>query len=609
MMIRSGSFVSTSQGDSLLRFCRNNTLNLLAIIIVLTITILNFGCRRGGEPGTLVIAIEATPRGFDPRFSTNNTYSARLMQLIYDTLLIKDQHFEFAPSLAESFEESPDSRTFTFHIRKGVRFHNGRPLTAADVKYTFDSMLSPDLKSPIRGAVDKITSIETPDPYTVIFRAREPFYTFIGTLPAIGIIPEGAGTEIISAPVGSGPFKLTDYREGEIVRLEANPDYWNGAPQIPRVHVKVIADNTTRQAELMSGAVDLAYNAGFDPETVRALNGRRGIQVVIKEGGNIDYLGLNLTNSSLLSNQKLRQAIAYAIDRNPIIHNLLRNQARPAEAIMPPEHWAYSTSITTYDYDSERAKHLLDEAGFADPDGDGPQPRLTIGLFTTTTQISRNIASIMQDQLRQVGVQLELQSLELATLLDRINKAQFDLYYLRGIGFNQSTDVFQFVYHSRYQDSEFNDAIAKLRQASDPAQMKPLFDLLAANLAKRAYCPSEEVNRLVREAASIDSTREAKAKKDIYLQIARLLTDRGGQNRMRYCNPQVDQWIIEAERSGARQEKTEIYARVQKAISEDLPQIYLWYMSNVLVARARVGNIKIDPSGSWNFVAKLTLQN
>src|SRR6266705_2221964 len=116
---------------------------LLSVILPLT------GCRRGGEPGTLVIAIEVAPRGFDPRFSTTFQTSARIMQLIYDTLVVKNDKFEFVPSLAERFEESEDHREFTFHLRAGVMFHNGKQLTSADVKYTFDSLLSPALKSPI----------------------------------------------------------------------------------------------------------------------------------------------------------------------------------------------------------------------------------------------------------------------------------------------------------------------------------------------------------------------------------------------------------------------------------------------------------------------------
>jgi peptide/nickel transport system substrate-binding protein len=589
---------------------RTHTTCLLPAACCLLLTILflipSAGCRRGKEAGTLVMAIEILPRGFDPRFSTGNTYSARIMQLVYDTLLIKNENFELFPSLADSFVESEDHKTFTFHLRSGVKFHNDKALTSADVKYTFDSLLSPALKSPIRGALDKITSIETPDALTVIFHAREPFYTFAANLPAIGIIPEGAGTEMSTAPIGSGPYRFISYAEGDLVKLEANPDYWNGAPFIPRVHIKFVADNSTRQAELMSGGVDIAYNSGFDPETIRALQGRRGIQVQQVEGVNVDYLGVNLTPLSQMSNQKLRQAVACAIDREIIISRLLRNQATRSEAILPIKHWAYEKSITVYEHDIERAKQLLDEAGFPDPDGDGGQRRLSIGLMTTTTQISRNIAAILQDQLRRVGIDLKLESFEFATLQDRIAKGQYDMYYLRSIGANHSTDVFQFVYQSRYQNAEFNDAIAKLRAATDAPQMQPLFNTLAANLATRQYCPSANVQTLIEQASQ---TGDATAKKQLYLSISRLLTDRGGQNRMRYCNPQVDEWIVEAEQTNDKTEKLGLYSKIQKRVAEELPQIYLWYSANVIVASSRVGGIELDQYGSWYFIAKLRLED
>jgi peptide/nickel transport system substrate-binding protein len=579
---------------------------LLVLLILLLIP--TASCKRGAQSGTLVIAIELPPQGFDPRFSTTFQMSARIMQLIYDTLLVKDEKFEFVPSLAERFEESDDHRTFTFHIRSGVTFHNGKPLTSADVKYTFDSILSPATKSPIRGAVEKIASIEAPDPLTVVFHASEPYYTFIGNLPAIGIIPDGAGAEMKDSPVGSGPYRFLSYQEGAEIKLEANSNYWGGTPNIPRVHIKVVTDNSARQAELMSGGVDLAYNAQFDPETVRALGRRSGIQVKLGEGANIGYLGLNLSPSSLLSNQKVRQAVAYGIDREVIIHRLLRDQARKSNALLPPEHWAYKPNVTVYDHDPELAKRLLDEAGFPDPDGEGPQPRLRLTIITSTTQLSRNIASIIQDQLRRAGIQLELQSLESATMFDKLAKAQFDMYYLIGLGFNQSPDAFQFVYHSRYQNPEFIDAIAKLRATSDPAQIRPLFAQLASIFAKREYCPSIEVDGLVAQAASLDALAEAVTKKQVYIKIFALLTDRGGQNRMRYCNPRVDGWIVEAERANGRAAKTAIYSKLQKTVADEVPQIYLWYPANVMVARARVGNIQLEPSGSWYFIPKLTLE-
>ena len=580
--------------------------SLICCILILLLLLSTTACRRGGEAGTLVIAVEAAPSGFDSRFSTGNATSARVMQLVYDTLVVKNKDFEFVPSLAERFEESPDHQTFTFHLRQGVTFHNGKPLTSADVKYTFDSIKEPATRSPIRGVVAKVDSISAPDQQTVIFHAIEPF-DFIGSLPAIGIIPEGAGLEQSAAPVGSGPYRFISYNEGDAVYLEANTDYWDGSPAIPRLRIKIVTDNSTRQAELMSGEVDLAFNAQFDPETVRALQHRSDIQVVINDGANIGYLGANTTSNSLLGNVKVRQAVAYAIDRDSIIHRLLRDQARKANALMPPEHWAYSSAITVYDHDAQRAMQLLDEAGFPDPDGGGPQTRLRLTIITSTNQLSRNIAAILQDQLRQVGVELELLSLETATMNDRLAKAQFDLFYRIGLGFNQSPDGFQLVYHSRYQNTQFNDAVTKLRVASDPAQMRPLFDALAAILSRHEYCASAEVNRLAEQAAALDSTASAAEKQELYLRISGLLTDRGGQNRMRYCNPLVDDWIVEAERGNDRAARAALYERIEKAVADDLPQIYLWYPANVLIARKRVGNIQLDPSGSWYFISRLTL--
>ena len=137
--------------------------------------------------------------------------------------------------------------------------------------------------------------------------------------------------------------------------------------------------------------------------------------------------------------------------------------------------------------------------------------------------------------------------------------------------------------------------------------MRPLFDTLAAILAQRDYCATAEVNRLVEQAAALDATASATEKRALYLKISGLLTDRGGQNRMRYCNPQVDDWIVEAERANDRPAKIALYSQIEKVVSDELPQLYLWYPANVLIARKRVGNIQLDPSGSWYFITKLTL--
>jgi ABC-type transport system substrate-binding protein len=151
----------------------------------------------------------------------------------------------------------------------------------------------------------------------------------------------------------------------------------------------------------------------------------------------------------------------------------------------------------------------------------------------------------------------------------------------------------------------FNDAIAKLRSTSDPTLMLPLFDQLIATLRRGGYCANAEVDKLASEAGSTESPA---ARKVLYLRIASMLTDRGGQNRMRYCNPQVDRWIVGAERANDRPAKLDLFAKIQRTVSDELPQIYLWYPANVLAARTRVDNIQIEASGSWFFISKLTLE-
>jgi len=562
-------------------------------------------CFRGGNPGLLVIAIEQPPRGFDPRLSSGNSYSARIMQLIYDTLMIKDEHFDFVPSLADSYQESPDHTQFTFHLRPGIKFHNGKALGSDDVKYTFESIMSPAFKSPIRGLLDSIASIDTPDPLTVVFTAREPFYTFVGNLPAIGIVPAGSGVAMADAPVGTGPFRFVSYSEANGLILEANDEYWGGAPLIPRLLIEAIPDNSTRQAALMSGEVDLAYNAQFDPETVRALGSRSDLRVITRGGTNIAHLGVNLT-SPILSNEKVRQAISYAVDRDTIIHKLLRDQAGRAISILPPEQWAYDQNLPSYDYDPERARRLLDEAGYPDPAPGGAQSRFTLSLMTTTNQLSRNIGAILQDQLRLVGITLKLESYETATFFDRLSRAQFDLYYVISVGGNQSTDIFQFVYHSRYHNDEFNEAIRALSSTDEPDLLRPLFEVLARVLGASDYCPNPEVDRMAQEAAGLKNAAE---KKRLYLAISRLLTDAGGANRSRYCNPEVDRWIEQAQRAASRGAQQQYYQMIQEKVAEQLPQIYMWYPANVLIARKRVEDIQIEPSGSWYFITRLSLGN
>jgi peptide/nickel transport system substrate-binding protein len=561
------------------------------------------GCAMDGDGDTLVIAVEAAPRSLDPRLGSIDGVAARLHQLVFDTLVRKNERFEIVPHLANSFEQSPDAKTFTFRLRPGVTFHNGQPLTSADVKYTFDTIRSPELNSPVRAAFNRLEAIEAPDDLTVVFRARESYYTLLGDLVAIGIIAQGTSETQKDRPVGTGPFRVVDHTE-QTVDLEANPDYFSGRPQVEKVRVRVVADNNTRELELKNEDIDLAINTGFSPDTVAKMQSDPELQVVVTEGTNIDHIGLNTTDERL-GKVAVRQAIAYGLDRNMIIETLLRGQARAADAIMPPEAWAYDPEVAKYPHDVARAKALLDSAGFPDPDGDGPQTRqITITFTTSNVGMAPAIGQIVQEQLKAIGINVELEQFERNTFFDRLNQGTFDLYYARSVGGNQTPDVFQWAYQSRYSNPELDQAATSVRTASNAGSVAGELATMLGILERREYCPSAEIDRLIADARAADP----EARRTNLLEAYDLVAARGAGNRSRYCNPSLNDLIVRAERSTDRAEQKQLFSQVQKTASQEVPQIYLWYPANIVVARKRVGNINIDLSGAWYFVKDVTLQ-
>ncbi|HNB74388.1 MAG TPA: ABC transporter substrate-binding protein [Acidobacteriota bacterium] len=405
------------------------------------------GCRRNQQltPGLLVMATEKAPKSIDPRVG-NDSVSARLHQLLFNTLVTKNDKLEIVPELA-TFEVSPDAKTFTFHLKPGVMFHNGKPLTAEDVKYTFDTLRDPNFNSAKKGDFIKVEVIEAPDPQTVIFRCKEPNSPMLVSLVAIGIIPKDSGATAETKPIGTGPFKVGDYQVDREITMEAFPQYFEGAPKLEKVRVRFIPDSAVRELELRQGGVQLAVNADLASDTVEKLAQTPNLTVWQSTGTNISHLGLNC-DDPILKNVKVRQALVHAINRESFIKNVLRNMARPAYGPLPPEQWAYPADLPKLDYDPALAKKLLDEAGYRDPDGDGPQTRLKLEIKTSSLPLARQIATVLQEQFKQVGIQLEIRSFEFQTFLSDVNAGNFQLYTLTSIGANQHPDYLSYAFDS-----------------------------------------------------------------------------------------------------------------------------------------------------------------
>ncbi|MGB9068020.1 MAG: ABC transporter substrate-binding protein [Candidatus Acidiferrales bacterium] len=409
------------------------------------------GCARArdsGDRNTVNFLIENMPISLDPRIGTD-AQSEHLDGLIFDSLVERDAQLNVVPDLATSWE-TPNPVTYVFHLRQGVKFHDGRAFSSADVKYTFDSILSGSILSPKRGTYDtdpKIVSIDAPDADTVVFRLDEPSSSFLSNLsrPGIGIVEAGSGKAEASHPVGTGPFRVVSVEQDEEVVLERNPDYFGGAPRIGRVRFKVVPEAIVRALELRKGSADIGGVNALTPDMVLALTKEPDIFAEEQPGTQMAYVAFNFDDPALM-HREVRQALAYGIDRATLIRYLLRGEARPASSLLPPNHWGYEPEVAQYGYDPKRAEELLDAAGF--PRGaDGVRLRLT--LKTSTEESTRLLGEALADEWNKIGVALTLRPLENATFLADIGRGSFQMYTLRWVGANDDPDIFRYVYSSQ----------------------------------------------------------------------------------------------------------------------------------------------------------------
>jgi peptide/nickel transport system substrate-binding protein len=403
------------------------------------------GCTHSHfDPQSLTFLIESNPANLDPRFATD-AQSQHIDGLIFSSLLQRDGQMNLHGDLAESWE-SPDPLTYIFHLRKNVRFHNGRPLTSADVKTTFTYILDPANHSPKRGGFRMITAIDTPDPQTVIFHIKEPYASFTWNLarPAIGIVPANAGADFARHPVGSGPFRFVSQSQDDEVLVERNPNYFGGAPQLARVRFRVVPDAIVRALELRKGSADFEISS-LPPDMIPALARQPYLAVTQRPGTNVDYIGINFEDP-ILAHREVRQALAFATDRAQLIKYLRHGQARIATGILPPNHWAYEPDVAHYAADPTRAEKLLDSAGFPRQQNGS---RFHVTLKMSTDEQARLIGAALQEQWRRAGIDLELRPLEVATLFSDVAKGNFQLTYLRWVGANNDPDFFEFAFSSK----------------------------------------------------------------------------------------------------------------------------------------------------------------
>ncbi len=432
---------------------------------------------------TLVIAIEGNPTNLDPRQGTD-AYSERIGHLLFNSLVRANDRGEIVPELALLWDH-PDSLTYVFHLKPDVRFHDGTSLTSRDVRFTFESILDPESASPLRSNYENIRAIATPDPLTVIFRLREPQASFLANLIR-GIVPANAAREagkpFASHPVGSGPFRLVRMGD-EAIDLEAFPACAFGAPALSGIRVRIIPDDTVRILELKKGNIHWIQNA-VPLDLIPFLAKDPHLRIEVSPGTTYAYLGMNLTDP-ILKDRRVREAIARSIDRERIIREILNGTARPATGVLSPFHWAYEGRVSAYPYDPPRARALLDAAGYLPGrDRDGAS-RFTLLFKTSQNETARRVAEVIQQELSEVGIQMDIRSYEWGTFYADIKSGNFQLYTLNWVGITDP-DIYYDIFYSknippagvnrnRYDNPALDRLLLAARRENDRTRRKAIY--------------------------------------------------------------------------------------------------------------------------------------
>jgi len=502
--------------------------------IILVYILLLAGCLQKVDD-TFTILIEFPIDTLDPRYAVS-AYSIKACRLIYNSLVRIDRDLKIKNDLAEEIHYNSPTELYV-RIKKGIRFHNGDELTSSDVKYTYDSIRDEKRHSPYSGLYKRIKDIEIIDRYTLIFRLEAPHAPFISDL-VMGIIPEAIDIRdnnyLSRNPIGTNSFKLHKYISEEHIILEKYDKNINFPLRF--LAFKTIRDDNTRLLSLLNGGGDLIQNA-VAPIIATELKDR-SIEVISAPSILYTYMGINLEDP-ILKNILVRKAIAYAIDRDAIIKYKFMGMARPSYSVLAPEHWAYEDGVTKYEYNPQKARELLDRAGYIDPDGDGPQKRFTITYKTSTNKFRIQIAKMICNMLEEVGIGVELRAYEFGTFFSDIKSGNFQIYTMQWTE-PIEPDFYYWIFHS-------------------------------------SSIPDEKGNTT-------------------------------GANRGRYRNRELDRLLEEGRITLDFEKRREIYRKVQRIVSEELPYISLWHEHNIALLNSRYTNYNIFPNASFEPVKDILIK-
>ncbi|HYK73742.1 MAG TPA: peptide-binding protein [Pseudoneobacillus sp.] len=426
-----------------------------------------------GKPqqgGDLILAEMSTPTLLNSLYSTD-TSSSDVQALIFNALLKTNEKYEEEYDLAEDLQESEDGLTYTVKIKKGVKFHDGVELTADDVVFTHSIPLSPDYVGERGSNFEMIEKITKLDDYTVEYKLKRKDATFKSTtLSSYEILPKhilenvpikDLGTHEFNTknPIGTGPFKFVEWKEGEYVKVEAFDEYFEGRPYLDTVTYKIVGDPNSAIAQLQAG--DVNFFAKVPPQDFKTVKEFPGLKMVDGQALAYTYLGYN-QKKDMFKDKKVRQALTMAIDRQTIVDQVMDGDGAVAHVPESPLSWAYNEDVPKFDYDPEKAKQLLKEAGWEDTDKDGildkNGKKFEFTIKTNQGNKTREaIVVVVQQQLKEIGIEAKPQIVEFSALVDQINPPNWDFDAVV-MGWSLSTFPDQYdIFHSSQSEAGLNN--------------------------------------------------------------------------------------------------------------------------------------------------------
>ena len=470
----------------------------------------------------------------------SDSASGDIVGLVFNGLLKYNEHLEVVGDLAESWQISPDHLTITFILRPNVRWHDGAPLTAEDVQFTYQKLIDPAVHTPFSSDYERIRAVDVVDARTIRVTYRELFAPALESW-MMGIIPKHAlehedlnTTPLLRHPIGTGPYRFVRWKTGELIELAANPDYFEHRPHLDRYVYRIIPDRATLFLELLTRGID---SSGLSPLQYRRLTDRPAITRWYRKfqypSFGFSFVGYNLQDERF-SDVRVRRAINLATDKQAIVDGVLFGLGAAATGPYPKASWGYNPAVQPQPPDLAAAKRLLAEAGWTDTDGDGIIDRRGAPFrFTVLTnqgnEVRAQAAEILQRQLKAVGIAMQIRIVE------------------------WSVFVHEFIDKRRFE------AV-----------------LLGWNLARDP---------------------------DLYSLFHSSQTKEGQYNFIGYADPETDRLVEQGRRVFDREERRRIYQRLHAKLYDDQPYLFLYTEEALPIVSSRVRNVVPSPVGiGYNFI-------